>query len=102
VETVGYLNIEFEGTALYLGEEAFLNCQYESALFVSIDEALARKKLNGADRGWVELDGTFDANVSANQVFAGVIRVRNIGAWPPSWLKLPEADPRSKRRLPGR
>lgn len=88
---------------MYLSEEAFLRWQHENAVFIAVDEAEARRKLNGADRGWVEVEGVFDAKgPSVGGCLPGGIRVERIGPWPPSWQKFPEEDPRSKTSEPRR
>jgi hypothetical protein len=99
VETTGYINLVFEGTALYLSEEAYLHFQRENAIDLIVDEADVRSKLNGAERGWVELDGIFSAyEPGQSYCVVGVIDVQNIGPWPPLWADFPKGDPRSTVR----
>jgi hypothetical protein len=77
----GYLDVE--GTMLYLSEEAYKHRQGENAIYASIDSAEVRKKLNGASRGWVEVEGVFDTTVTGmSGCVPGAIYVERFGPWP--------------------
>lgn len=74
VQVVGYLRLDFEGTALFLTRDDFLAQNYRSAVWVSAP-VTTRQKWRGLGDKYVLVEGTFStASRGHDNCCAGVLR----------------------------
>ena len=74
VQVVGYLNIEFEGDAIYLQKEDYENGLTKNAISVDLTDSLAKQKLSAEySKKYVIIMGTFH-NDAEGSLFSGSIR----------------------------
>lgn len=63
IRIIGFMNLEFEGNAIYLHKEDYERSIYSNGFWVSIDEPILKKineeKLN---RSYVMIEGVFNMN----------------------------------------
>ncbi|WP_256080403.1 hypothetical protein [Massilia sp. YIM B04103] len=82
IRLIAFLNLEFEGNALYLHREDFDKSLLSNAVWISLDDQQTRaaKKLNG---GYVLVEGIFNAKDRGHLgIFSGSIqRVTRIQSW---------------------
>ena len=82
IRLIAYLNLEFEGDALYLHREDFDKAIASNAVWISIEDrqASSAKKLSG---GYVLVEGTFNAKYRGHfGMFSGSVqRVTRIQSW---------------------
>jgi len=60
VQVVGYLNLEFEGSAIYLHKEDFKQSILENSFWVSFSDNISMDELKKMNNGYVLIAGTFD------------------------------------------
>ena len=73
VRVVGYLNIAFEGDAIYLHEEDFNRSLTANALWIDAKPEM-RKELRKLSRGYVILEGVFDPSDTGHMgLFSGAL-----------------------------
>jgi hypothetical protein len=82
---VGFLSLDFEGTALYLHEEDYRRFISKNAIWIdwnAPDQSLHQQ--------YVVIAGTFDANAFGHMgAFSGTIKdIKNILPWPPRVRRL--------------
>lgn len=84
VRTVGFLRLEFEGTALYFHEEDARNRITPNALWVSLDEAQMKEHSRLSGR-YVVIEATFDSTRRGHMgVFPGTLgEIKAIRSWTP-------------------
>jgi len=83
VRIVGFLNIEFEGDAIYASEEAYRHRLIPDAIWVDVPKDLADRR-EAYQRRYVILEGTFDANAHGHMgMFPGSLR--KISSHQPMW-----------------
>ena len=71
VQLVGYMNLEFEGNALYPSEEAWLHGQTADALWIDVEGMTAQPPF---PRGWVLIEATFNGERHGHfGLFAGTL-----------------------------
>ncbi|HYJ07200.1 MAG TPA: hypothetical protein VEX43_18875 [Chthoniobacterales bacterium] len=96
VGVLGFLNLEFEGDALYLHREDLLQRLHKNAVWVDRTEAIERdtKKLN---KHYVLIEGTFDARDHGHMgLFAGAIKdITRAETWPPAKVHFKDLTHRS-------
>lgn len=76
VQVVGYLNLEFEGDAIYLHQEDFANSLLKNAFWVDFSERVKQeKKLADYNKKYVIIIGLFDMNLRGHMsLFSGEIK----------------------------
>ena len=81
---IGFLNIAFEGDAIYLHEEDFRRSLYMNSLFVHADDDMMTelKKLSGH---YVLIEGIFDPSQKGHMGLSsgGVTKISRADAWRP-------------------
>ena len=60
VFVVGFVSLEFEGSAIYLHEEDYKHALYRNGLWIDIPNDMRRREA-GVDRKYVMIIGTFNA-----------------------------------------
>ena len=87
VRVFGFLNLEFEGDALYLHREDLVQSLVRNGVWVHRTEAMERdrKKLN---RHYVLIEGIFDAQDHGHMALCGgaIKDITRIETWPPAPL----------------
>lgn len=80
IQLVGYLNLEFEGNALYHSEEEYRHGQTAEALWIDVDGMNLKPPFA---RGWVIVQGTFNGERRGHfGLFAGTIeKITRIDPW---------------------
>ena len=77
IQVVGFLNLQFEGTAIYMNESDFKTGSQRNAFWVVFADSIESKikKNNFYHRNRVLLEGTFDKNdLGHGSLFGGTIR----------------------------
>jgi hypothetical protein len=84
VRTYGFLNFEFEGNALYLHEEDFLQALSRNAIWVSRPDFLDDRSAGEVSQKYVMIEGTFDADDQGHLgAYSGTLsNVTRIAYWP--------------------
>ena len=81
---IGFLNIAFEGNAIYLHEEDFRRSLYMNSLFVHADDTMMTqlKKLSGH---YVLIQGIFDPSQKGHMGLSsgGITKISRADAWNP-------------------
>ncbi|MEQ9231572.1 MAG: hypothetical protein RIF46_12890 [Cyclobacteriaceae bacterium] len=71
----GFLNLEFEGTAIYLHEEDFKNGLSKNGFWVNFSDEVTKDQLSIANSNYVMLRGTFDSERRGHfGLWSGTIR----------------------------
>jgi hypothetical protein len=85
VRVVGYLNVEFEGDAIYLHEEDFQRSLTTNALSIKAKPEMMRE-LKKLDRQYVILEGVFDPSDHGHMgLFSGAIEnITRADSWAPT------------------
>jgi hypothetical protein len=60
VQVVGFMNLEFEGDAIYLHKEDYENGLTKNGFWVTFSTKLDRKEINKLNKGYVLIEGTFN------------------------------------------
>ncbi|WP_433830457.1 hypothetical protein [Flavobacterium anhuiense] len=84
VQVIGYLNLEFEGTAIYLHKEDYSKGIYQNSFWVNFSKETAEKKnLNDYNKKYVIIVGTFDMNARGHMgMFGGTIKnITRLDLW---------------------
>ncbi len=76
VQVIGYMNLEFEGNAIYLHKEDFTQGLTKNSLWVELSESIRKQKdLKNYNEQYVIVIGTFDMNSKGHLgLFSGEIR----------------------------
>lgn len=79
---IGFLNLEFEGNALYHLEDEYRHSQDSDALWVDVEGMKAQPPFA---RGWVIVEGTFNGERRGHfTAFAGTLeKITRLEAWKP-------------------
>ena len=80
VRVIGFVSVEFEGTAVYLHQEDFKYDITQNAIWLEMDFE-RNKKLN---QRYVLIEGTFDADHNGHRgLFSGSIKdIKRLQVWP--------------------
>ena len=84
VQIIGYLNLEFEGTAIYFHKEDYENGSSRNGMWVSFNEDLSKKKdLQKFSKKYVIIQGKFDMNSKGHMgMFGGSIKnITRLDEW---------------------
>jgi hypothetical protein len=60
VQVAGYMNLEFEGDAIYLHKEDYENGLYKNSFWVTFSDKLDKKEINELNKRYVLIEGTFN------------------------------------------
>lgn len=80
IQLVGYMNLEFEGNAIYHSEEEYRHAQTADALWIDVE---GMKPKPPFARGWVIVEGTFNAERRGHfGLFAGTVeKITRLDSW---------------------
>lgn len=80
VQIIGYLNLEFEGNAIYLHKDDYDNREYKNSFWVSFSNNLDKKEIENCNNSYVILQGIFDMGAHGHRgLFGGeIMRVTSI------------------------
>ena len=76
IQIRGYLNLEFEGNAIYFHEEDYTRSLTENSLWVEFSKDITEKKnINDYSKKYVIIVGTFEMNSRGHMgIFGGTIK----------------------------
>ena len=97
ITAIGYLRLDFEGTALYIHEVDYRKFITPNAVWLHFGPnqiSKERQRLNGR---YALIEGRFSAKQQDQiSIFSGTIsEITNVEPWPPENLVIPPGDPRS-------
>ncbi len=84
IQVIGYLNLEFEGNAIYLHKEDYSKGISNNGFWVNFSKEIAEKKnLNDYSKKYVIIVGTFDMNSRGHMgMFGGTIKnITRLDLW---------------------
>lgn len=84
VQIIGYLNLEFEGNAIYFHQEDYEKGLSENAMWVNFSDDLAKKTdLKKYNKKYVIIVGKFDMNSKGHMgMFGGTIKnISRLDVW---------------------
>lgn len=84
IQVIGYLNLEFEGTAIYLHKEDYSKGISDNGFWVNFSKEIGeRKNLNNYNKKYVIIAGTFDMNSRGHMgMFGGTIKnITRLDLW---------------------
>ncbi|UMQ42923.1 hypothetical protein MKS83_04360 [Chryseobacterium sp. Y16C] len=84
VQIIGYLNLEFEGNAIYFHKEDYENGSSRNGMWVSFNDEFAKKKdLQKFTKKYVIIVGKFDMNTKGHMgMFGGSIKnITRLDEW---------------------
>jgi hypothetical protein len=82
VRVIGFVRIEFEGTAVYLHQDDYNFSISKNALWLAIDRSDRQRYMEG-DQKYVLIEGTFDAkDLGHRGLFSGAIKnIKRFQLW---------------------
>lgn len=83
VRIIGYLNLEFEGNALYLHKEDYDSSILKNGIWVDLPRKEAIEKTKEFSKHYVIIEGIFDMNDTGHMgLFSGsIIKITRLGLW---------------------
>ncbi|MCD0470717.1 hypothetical protein [Flavobacterium sp. JAS] len=84
IQVIGYLNLEFEGNAIYLHKEDYSKGISNNGFWVNFSkEIIEKKNLNDYNQKYVIIVGTFDMNSRGHMgMFGGTIKnITRLDLW---------------------
>ena len=83
IQIAGYLNLEFEGNAIYLHKEDREKGLIENGFWVSFSDKLNKKEIQALNKSYVLIEGKFDMNSHGHRgMFGGEIKnIKRIIKW---------------------
>lgn len=84
IQVIGYLNLEFEGNAIYLHKEDYSKGIFNNGFWVNFSKEITEKKnLNDYNQKYVIIVGTFDMNSRGHMgMFGGTIKnITRLDLW---------------------
>jgi hypothetical protein len=80
VRVIGFVSVEFEGTAVYLHQDDYKYAITQNGLWLDIEPQRNKK----VDQRYVLIEGTFDANHNGHKgLFSGSIKdIKRMQVWP--------------------
>lgn len=84
IQVIGYLNLKFEGDAIYLHKEDYSKGISNNGFWVNFSkETIEKKNLNGYNKKYVIIVGTFDMNDRGHMgMFGGTIKnITRLDLW---------------------
>jgi hypothetical protein len=74
VQVEGYLNLEFEGNAIYLHKEDYEKGLTKNGFWVEFSDKLSKTEINKLNKGYVLIEGTFNSESHGHMgLFGGEI-----------------------------
>jgi len=90
VMVAGFLNLEFEGNALYIHQEDYEHRMYKNSIWVDIDrDSLKLPYFNKYNKKYVEIEGVFS---QGDGVFSGSVKITS------TIYVMPSGNPRPKEK----
>lgn len=82
VRVIGFVSLEFEGTAIYLHQDDYKHCVCKNGLWLTVSDDIRKKKAD-FDEKYVLVEGTFNAkNTGHMGLFSGSIqKISRFDAW---------------------
>jgi hypothetical protein len=82
IQVIGYLNLEFEGDALYLHQTDFLESITKNGLWVDLDQ-LKFKNSSACNKKYVIIEGVFDAaHMGHMSLWSGILKdITRLDLW---------------------
>ncbi|MBX2970102.1 MAG: hypothetical protein KF803_12090 [Cyclobacteriaceae bacterium] len=75
IQITGYMNLEFEGDAIYLHKEDYEKSLLTNGFWVSFSDKLDQKEIQKLNKGYVLIEGTFDMNNHGHMgLFGGEVK----------------------------
>jgi len=83
VQVVGYLNLEFEGNAIYIHKEDYENALLKNAVWVDVSRNEAIKNAKAFNKKYVIMVGVFDMKDNGHMgMFSGTIKnISRLDLW---------------------
>lgn len=83
VQVVGFMNLEFEGDAIYLHKEDYEKGLTKNGFWVTFSNKLDRKEINKLNKGYVLIEGTFNKDRHGHMALFGgeIYEVTRIIKW---------------------
>jgi hypothetical protein len=83
VRVVGYLNLEFEGNAIYIHKEDYENALLKNAIWIELSRDEAIKNTKAFNKKYVILVGVFDMKDNGHMgLFSGAIKkISRLDLW---------------------
>ena len=83
IRVVGYLNLEFEGNALYLHKEDYEKSLFRNAVWVNLTRKEAIEKTKTYSKQYVVIEGTFVMNDTGHMgLFSGgITQISRLDLW---------------------
>jgi len=83
VQVTGYMNLEFEGDAIYLHKEDYEKGLNKNGFWVTFSDKLDRKEIDKLNKGYVLIEGTFNKDRHGHMgLFGGEIyKITRIIKW---------------------
>jgi len=84
IQVVGFLNLEFEGTAIYFHKEDYENGLNSNGFWVDFSKVIkSEKNLNDYNKSYVIIIGTFDMNAKGHMgLFGGTFKnITRLDKW---------------------
>jgi hypothetical protein len=83
VRILGYLNLEFEGNALYLHKEDYDNSLFKNGVWIDLPRKEAIEKTKEFSKRYVIIEGVFDMNNTGHMaLFSGSItKITRLDLW---------------------
>ena len=83
IQVTGYMNLEFEGDAIYLHKEDYDKGLTKNGFWVTFSDTLDKKEINKLNKSYVLIEGTFNATRHGHMgLFGGEIyEITRIISW---------------------
>ncbi|WP_456461398.1 hypothetical protein [Reichenbachiella sp.] len=83
IQVVGYLNLEFEGDAIYLHKEDYEQSILENSFWVSFSDKISQDELRKLNKRYVLIAGTFNMDNHGHMgLFSGeIMKIDRIIKW---------------------
>ena len=83
IRLIGYLNLEFEGDAIYLHKEDFDRSIVSNAFWVNFSKEITKTQKDKCSKKYVIIEGTFDMNSHGHMgLFSGTINnITRLDQW---------------------
>ena len=94
VMVAGFLNLEFEGNALYIHEEDYEHRMSKNSIWVDIDsDSLKLSKINKYNKKYVEIEGVFSQDEGHMSSCSGSVKITStIYVMPSGGVRPPKAE----------
>jgi hypothetical protein len=101
VMVAGFLNLEFEGNALYIHKEDYEHRMYKNSLWVDIDrDSLKLSTINKYNKKYVEIEGVFSQSEGHMSSCSGSVKITSSIYVMPSGDVSPPKEKKDQVRFP--